>query len=414
MVSMTRRGFAALGVGGLAALAMPRRGKAEPSGAMSPLPPSSGPVSVALAGVPRASGAEQTREAVRRAALSASDFSWLSRGDRVLIKPVCNSAGAYPFSTDPVALAAMIELLEERGAGKVFVGDMSGVQAVRFGPDRTRGSSRALMRSSGIVAAAESAGAEIRAFEESGWDGFHAESPADSRHWGTAVMMPDLVDEVDHIVLMPRCGRHVLAGSTLGMKAAVGWWRHDSRLVFHHDGATLPQKTAEANRVPSLLAKQRLVLTSATRVLSTFGPDNGFVSAPETGLIIASPSVLAHDMVSLAWLFENIRITPASEKEGLFDDPHRSPRMLGIINAAVVAMLGGSWRKILSSSAPPSSPHEIIWDDPTLRRGFEVFGGVPRLELEASNPLPAPMLEQLERAIRHPAWSRDVLVSGAG
>ncbi|MFP6640974.1 MAG: DUF362 domain-containing protein [Myxococcota bacterium] len=403
MPPMTRRRFAALGAGVLGALALPRGGRAKSVAPTSPLPPLAGEARATLAGVPRGSSEEETRRAVRLAALAATDFSWLSRGDRVLIKPVCNSGGVYPFTTDPVALSAMIGLLKEKGAGQVIVGDMSGVQSVRFSPDKTRGSTRALMNSSGIAQAAESAGAEVQAFEEAGWDGFHEESPAENRNWGTGVMMPDVVNQVDHIVLMPRCARHVLAGSTLGMKAAVGWWRHDSRLVFHHRGTTLPQKTAEGNTVPSLLNKQRLVLTSATRVLSTFGPDNGYVNVPETGLVIASPSLLAHDMVSLAWLFDNIRMTPSPEKDGFFDDPHRSPRMLAIINAAVVAMLGGSWRKIISTDAPPSSPHEVIWDDPAMRRGFEVFGGVPQLEINAIGALPAPTLERLQRATAFPA-----------
>ena len=403
MPKMTRRRFSALGAGALGALTLPRGGRAKAVTPSAPLPPLAGDARTTLAGVPRGSSEEEIRHAVRLAALSATDFSWLSRGDRVLIKPVCNSGGVYPFTTDPVALSAMIGLLKEKGAGQVIVADMSGVQAVRFSPDKTKGSSRALMNSSGIAQAAESAGAEVQAFEEAGWDGFYEESPAHNRDWGTGVMMPNVVNQVDHIVLMPRCARHVLTGSTLGMKAAVGWWRHDSRLVFHHAGKTLPQKAAEGNTVPSLVNKQRLVLTSATQVLSTFGPDNGYVNAPETGLIIASPSLLAHDMVSLAWLFDNIRMTPSSEKDGFFDDPHRSPRMLAIINAAVVAMLGGNWRKIISSDGPPSNPHEVIWDDPTLRRGFEVFGGVPRLEINPIGEVPAPTLQRLQRATTFPA-----------
>ena len=47
------------------------------------------------------------------------------------------------------------------------------------------------------------------------------------------------------------------------------------------------------------------MLTSATKLLTTFGPDDGHVSEPETGLVLASTDVVAHDMVSLAWLIEN-------------------------------------------------------------------------------------------------------------
>ena len=93
--------------------------------------------------------------AVRRAAEEATDFAWLSRGDSVLIKPVCNSGNTFPATTDPAALHAMILLLKEKGAGRVLVGDMSGVQFVRFQKDSLTGSTRALMKSAGLLQAAE-------------------------------------------------------------------------------------------------------------------------------------------------------------------------------------------------------------------------------------------------------------------
>ena len=88
-------------------------------------------------------------------------------------------------------------------------------------------------------------------------------------------MMPNILKDVDHIVLMPRCGRHVLAGSTLGLKAAVGYWRTDTRLEYHRDAATFHEKTAEANTARILLDKQRIVVSAADRILTTFGPDDG-------------------------------------------------------------------------------------------------------------------------------------------
>jgi uncharacterized protein (DUF362 family) len=183
----------------------------------------------------------------------------------VLIKPVCNSGNDYPATTDPVALRAMIRLLLERGAGRVVVADMSGVQVVRFSQDHLSGSSRTLMEKNGLSRSIEEAGGEMQLFEEAGWDGFFGEQPRVSASWKEPIQLPNVVASVDHIVLMPRCARHLLAGSTLGLKAAVGWWRHDSRLEYHRDAANFSQKTAEANTVPSLIEKQRLVLTSATK-----------------------------------------------------------------------------------------------------------------------------------------------------
>lgn len=402
-VRLSRRKFGALVAGATASLAIPRAAASAPE-TFEPLAPMGKTAAAAIAGVPRGAGQPAVEAAVQQAALAATDFSWLSRGDRVLIKVVCNSGGAYPFTTDPIALRAMIRLLRERGAGKIVVADMSGVQAVRFGKDSLSGSSRALMQMNGLAQAAEAEGAEVQAFEEAGWDGFHEETPTETGNWSGGIMMPNVVDEVDHIVLLPRCGRHVLTGSTLGLKSAVGWWRHDSRLVYHHGGATLPQKTAEANHVPSLVGKQRLVLTSATRVLSTFGPDQGYVSEPETGIVVASPSIIAHDMLSLAWLLENIRLTPEADKNGFLSDPHQSATMVGLMNRMVVGFLGGGITRMLDATAPPVTKHQSIWDDRMLRRGFEVFGGVPDIEVEAANgELPPGLMETLGQATRRPA-----------
>jgi uncharacterized protein (DUF362 family) len=349
--------------------------------------------SVALAGVPRGAGDDATIQAVRSAALSASDFSWLSRGDTVLIKPVCNSGNGYPATTDPVALRAMIGLLRERGAGRVLVADMSGVQFLRFSPDSLSGSTRALMTGNGLARSIEAAGGELHAFEEHGWDSFFDDRPLALGHWSGPLLMPNVLKQVDHVVLMPRCARHLLAGSTLGMKAVVGWWRHDTRLEYHHDAATLAQKTADANTAPSLTTKLRLVLTSATKVLSTFGPDKGYVAAPPTGLVIASTSLLAHDMTSLAWLLENRAATPMQERDGTFEDPNRSATMVNLANRVVVGWLGG-WRKALSAETLTRYDHGSIWDDRVLNRAFESHGGVPRLEFVTADTSVAPEIQQ--------------------
>jgi uncharacterized protein (DUF362 family) len=355
--------------------------------------------SVFVVGLARGVDESEVAAAVRRAALAVTDFSWLSRGDTVLIKPVCNSGQIYPATTDPVALRAMIGLLREHGAHRIVVADMSGVQAVRFGQDHLSGSTRELMTQNQMAQTIEAAGAEVHAFEEQGWDAFHDETPRSNQYWTAPVMMPNIVNDADHIVLMPRCGRHMLAGSTLGLKAAVGWWRHDSRLVYHRGGKTLPQKTAEANTVPSLLDKQRLVLTSARKVMTTFGPDNGHVVEPETGLIIASSDVVAHDMVSLSWLLENRNQTPAEARDGFMDDPHNSNFVRGMANRMVTNWLGGIGDAI-ATTTPPRSEATTIWEDRVLAGAFEAFGGVPQVELvDAENSVPAPVMATLQESL---------------
>ena len=77
-------------------------------------------------------------------------------------------------------------------------------------------------------------------------------------------MLPDILKQVDHIILLPRVSRHALAGSTLGLKAAVGWLRDDSRLELHRDARSFLEKIVEINDTTTLRRKLRLVLTVAT------------------------------------------------------------------------------------------------------------------------------------------------------
>ncbi|MCX5839129.1 MAG: DUF362 domain-containing protein [Deltaproteobacteria bacterium] len=355
---------------------------------------------VFLAGVGKGAPEQVIKRAVRNAAEAATDFSWLSKKDAVLIKPVNNSGNPYPATTSPTAIAAMVEILKEKGAGRVIVGDMSGVQYLRFSPTSLSGSSRALMASSGVAKAVQASGAEMHCFEEGGWNAFYEDFPAAGSNWKRGLMMPNILKEVQHIVLMPRCSRHILAGSSLGLKAAVGYWRHDTRLEYHRDAATLQEKTAEGNTVATLSTKQRLVISAADKLLTTFGPDKGYVFEPERGLIIASGSVVAHDMVSLAWLLENRSIIPASERDGFVDTSTVVPR---IANHMVTHWLGG-WKPALASETMTKNSIDTIWNDRVLTHSYDIFGGVPSVLLEAANSaLPEALKNRLAGMTAFPA-----------
>ncbi|MBF0552215.1 MAG: DUF362 domain-containing protein [Deltaproteobacteria bacterium] len=355
---------------------------------------------VGLAGINRGTSEQVITQAVRAAAEAATDFSWLSKGDAGFIKPVNNSGKPYPSTTSPIAVAAMIEILKQKGAGRVIVGDMSGIQYGKLSPEGLSGSSRHLMERSGIAAAVKAAGGEAHFFEEAGWNAFYEDQPAPGSHWKRGLMMPNILKEVEHIILMPRCSSHVLAGNTLGMKAAVGYWRTDTRLEYHRDAATLQEKTAEGNTVETLRRKQRLVLSVANQILTTFGPDDGYVYQPDTGVVMASDSVVAHDMVSLAWLLENRRHIPPAEKGKFLNT---SPFVVTVCNHWITYKLGG-WQPALASERLTRPDNNTIWDDRTLNRAYQIFGGVPRVTVDAANPaLPEELRKQLSEMTTYPA-----------
>jgi len=360
---------------------------------------------VSLAPLNREPSSQDMDQAIRDATFAVDNLDWLKAGDTVLIKPVINSGKPYPSTTSPLALGSMIRLLKEKGAGHVVVGDMSGVGHLHQAPEGCKGSTRSLAKSAGLLYAVLDAGAEWAFFEESGWESFYEEQPAPGSHWQRGIMLPNLLQEVDHIVSMPRCSRHALLGNTLGLKSVVGYMRYDSRLEYHHAAKSIQEKTAEANTVPTLLQKQRLVVTAADKVLATFGPDLGHVIAPQQGLVIASRSVVAHDLISLAWLIVHWRQAPWLNKQFL-TDPSSNKVVANMANRVVAGVLGG-WKWGISAQSMEHSHRPNIWRDRTLRRAFELMGGVPDIQLQPTQPSISPrLLAEFASMVALPAATR--------
>jgi uncharacterized protein (DUF362 family) len=352
---------------------------------------------VFLAAVDGGASDNTITRAVRSVTEAVTDFSWLSKGDSVFIKPAHNSGYPYPATTSPEAVGAMAKLLKEKGAGRVVVGDMAGIEHLKLSPHGVSGiSTRELMERSGMAKAARDAGAELHAFDTVGWEAFYEDFPISGSHWKNGLMMPTILKEMDHIVLMPRCGRHALAGSTLGLKAVVGYWRTDTRLEYHKDAATFHQKTAEGNTVSTLANKQRLVVSAADLILTTYGPDKGYVMKPENGLAMASRSVVAHDMVSLAWLILGRSETQAAEKT-ILKDPNSNQIIVDLANRYIVGMLGGIGHAVGAERLVRYDLNEIS-DDRTLNSAYEVFGGRPSIEIEATTEsVPVDLKERLTK-----------------
>ncbi len=354
---------------------------------------------VFIEGVDKIPETASVETALSIAAESATDFSWLGKGDSVLIKPVNNSGEKYPATTHPESIAIIVRLLKAKGAGRIIVSDMAGVQHLKLTSKSLRGSTRALMMKNGILQAAVSAGAEMYFPEESGWNAFFEDGPEKGTCWKNGIMVPRIINEIDHIILMPRVARHALAGCTLGLKAAVGYIRHDSRLEYHHDASTLFEKHVGINTVPAISNRLRLVITTATKMFVTFGPDNGKVFEPETGLVIASTDITAHDMVSLAWLEMGRDKDPAGWPV-LINDPYESSdATVDMMNRAVVYMLGGVGE---AGSAQKLMRYNVrsIWEDPTLNAAFKIFGNVPRIVIEnPSGSVPAPLKDEFMKRV---------------
>jgi len=122
------------------------------------------------------------------------------------------------------------------------------------------------------------------------------------RRAGLNQWISDIVNEVDHIVYLPRIGSHVLGEISSGMKLGVGFLRIDSRGDFHAGGDKFNTMYSEFSEVHEIKSKLRFIVSIGNKVLSTFGHDKGFVSEPQPGLLFASEDILAHELIAYAWL----------------------------------------------------------------------------------------------------------------
>ncbi len=334
---------------------------------------------VALAALAKGASEAEIVSAVKRVAEAATDFSWLSKGDVVLLKPVSNSRHVYPATTSPLAVRALAGLLREKGAGRIILGEKSGVQSVYQDERGQRGSTRKLLRHNGLYQTALESGAEIHCFEEAGFDAYFGDRTAHPGHWQGELMLPNILTQVDHVILLPRVSRHALAGSTLGLKAAVGWLRDDSRLELHRDARSFLEKIVEINDATILRQKLRLILSVATKVQTTFGPDVGFAAEPDPGLVFSAESLLAHDMAALAWLLWNREHETPRVHLSWVGDPYQL--WPGFMNRAFVGYIWGV-REFWNSETYKSIPLTSVSTDPQLSRAASLWGGMPQIDLE--------------------------------
>lgn len=225
----------------------------------------------------------------QQVAEAATDFSWLSSGDKVLLKLALNSANDFPATTDPWSLGCMIDLLNEKGAGEIIVGDHSGI----FQSNSTR---RCLTRT-GLMDVIESKGATAVCFDEAAAGGHKSVSAA---NWSRRISITNVVEQVDHIIYLPRIATHMLADKTFSLKIAVGFLDESSRREMH--SGNMANLFASINDVEEIKSKFRLSMTSARKVMTTGGPDSGNIVEPDYGLIFASEDLLANDLLAGAFL----------------------------------------------------------------------------------------------------------------
>ena len=117
----------------------------------------------------------------------------------------------------------------------------------------------------------------------------------------------------------------------------------------------------------------------ATKVQTTYGPDRGFAAEPNPGLVFGSTSLLAHDMVSLGWFLWCREFATPSAQTARHRDPYQT--FPSLFNRLFVGYIWGM-RELLRSEAYERVAIRSVGTEPVILRAAEVWGGLPRLELE--------------------------------
>lgn len=221
--------------------------------------------------------------AISQAIELVGGLDFLATGDSVLLKLALNSPNLFPATTSPLMVSQLITLLKDKGAGDIFVGDRSPVWQNTMN----------CMEKTGIYQAAIDAGAEVVEFKDE--DMVYID-PELAIHWPEGFSMPDLFNQVDHIIALPTLRTHLLAGFTMGLKIFVGAIPQAERF-FMHDSQDFLQGIAE---IALCTNKIRLSILDARQGFSEDGPDKGTLITPD--IIIASKNLVAADVVGFALL----------------------------------------------------------------------------------------------------------------
>ena len=223
-------------------------------------------------------------------------------GKTVLVKP--NILGAMPpdrhVNTHPSVVAATIAALERRGAGRILVGDNSGMRAY--------GSNEAAARVAGILEAAGDRYVNL---------GASPVRTALESDFATHLAFSREVLDCDVLVSLPKMKTHVATGITGGIKNTYGHLVGGEKTRLHRD-AVGAENFARAIVDVFQVRPPDLIILDAVVAMEGQGPSGG--RPREVGRLLASTNAVALDTVMAAMMGLEPRRVPMlriAEERGL-------------------------------------------------------------------------------------------------
>lgn len=315
---------------------------------------------------------ETRRTSVQRVVEMLGGMPWIKPGDRVLIKPAHNSPNPYPFTASPVSAAELTKMCLDAGASQVIIADCMGIEHTMvpggwhledpwgndFDPDDD--ATILAMKNSGLwdgVASAVGPGdvgpdrpVHITSFRELGWRRYESESdtpgtPKMHADWVKneikngvgwdgkkktrlylsrqfdhfhsdvpGMMLPRVMDEVDHIINLHRVSTHIWSHATHALKNWIGVQRPDERFwmhqlnylknrrhpIDHPASSEMPYHEFLAELHMATWGRERMIIADAAQVVLTGGPDATDKPYYPAGLMMGATDLISADILGIS------------------------------------------------------------------------------------------------------------------
>jgi uncharacterized protein (DUF362 family) len=201
--------------------------------------------------------------------------SFIEAGDTVLLKPNFNSADPFPASTDFEFLRCVVQLTLEHEPGRIIIGESSAINE-NTSKNMKRLGVRELEGLSPII--------QVVNLDKTEW----VQKRIPEARFLRKVRVPQLLDQVDKLVLLPCLKTHHLAQFTGSLKLSVAFMRPRERISLHM--RNLQQKVAELNTQ----IHPDLIIMDARKCFIDGGPSSGEVREPN--LILSGTDRVALDI----------------------------------------------------------------------------------------------------------------------
>lgn len=232
------------------------------------------------------------KESIQEAVQGIGGFEkFIKKGDTVFLKPNFNTADPFPASSDFEFLKIVSILIYENGAKLVVMGDASTMIV----------STNKVMEELNIFELEKlDPPVQIYNFNKNKW----IKKKIPNAKYLKSASVPDILDKVDKLILLPCLKTHSWADYTGALKLSVGFIKPFQRVRLH--ASHLQDKIAELNTI----IHPDLVIMDARKCFINKGPSEGEIREPD--LILASEDRIELDI-------EGIRIIQSFEGNNLKD-----------------------------------------------------------------------------------------------